>query len=1094
MPKVKPKKGEVVLCKGLTQRKNKCKKPTVENGFCESHKDQFENPVGTVKCEGLKSTRKPCNRYAKHTGTKENKNQGNYCDAHEDWLDFTEKQIQKIKADPEKKACSNCNHFHFDEGNTCDKCREKSKQYVKKPRKEPIPLCKGIPENDCNGSCESQSRFSGFCYHHKYQLEFTEDDIKNILNGSVLACKIKKCKRYHPNGECDKQENEKPKKKEKVKCRGRMVTDIDRKATIKYTTKPCFYEKIVENGYCKYHTYQQYFTKHQVEQMIKNELNLCNGCTKLLIDGNVRCKPCIERTDKSNAKKKKSKDKVKKCKGLTGIGEPCTRNRIDDTKYCKRHERFASYTNEQLENTKKCRGCKQMHYMGRFKSCDNCRGRKKVKETKKKITSCRVCHEPSAYFGLCFNHVHLYKAEADNFPCKYFTHGCKNTVNEESDLCSKCQVSDLIGPSCKMCLKSPNKNNYCKDHELYFEEEMLRFNDQKFCSIKRNCMKIIEINKEMCRDCNDYFEKINENNKQSCKQCDRKELKNGYCGKHQKYYIKDCIDEKGHKLCSNFEKRGCTRIATSHQRCDKCREKERKSDKKRRGKGKEKISEEDNKKICSGSCGKVYDIDEFLRNGKEYKTCSKCHEQNKKADKKRGKRKRDWAGELARNPERKKKKDEWKEMNPEKQIQYQDTQNEKRRNDPNYKEKARKRSAKFRKENPDKMKKQNEKKKLNPHSRFLSQQNRAMKQGIHWEITEEYFKKVTSNPCFYCNKKQTEYAFGLDRLDSSKDYAKDNCVSCCKICNAIKFTMDPTIFLHKIEHILHHQDEINDGDYHWDSCLNKIKKTSYAMYKKKAIEERGKGWSINEDEYNKIISKKCYICNKENVNNEHYNSIDRFCNEIGYEIDNCRPCCGQCNVMKGKLKYDEFIKQLKLIHKHKSRILNDVRIITDGCDFYNVTPLERFDLRKKYNLGEEGLKKYNNAKMKKSRLKTNGRSHIRHKRKKLTKEEFNAKNAERQAKNRRRKKEKYGEDSKKIDTLEKAIYRHKKSITKYEKSVVETNKMLKEHKSNKTKCERLKKDLDDHTSNLNKHKKCVEDKTKERQLLIDKHSNNKKQS
>ena len=43
-------------------------------------------------------------------------------------------------------------------------------------------------------------------------------------------------------------------------------------------------------------------------------------------------------------------------------------------------------------------------------------------------------------------------------------------------------------------------------------------------------------------------------------------------------------------------------------------------------------------------------------------------------------------------------------------------------------------------------------------------------------------------PCHYCNYQlgQQSNSSGLDRLDSSKGYIKDNVVSCCYKCNRIK--------------------------------------------------------------------------------------------------------------------------------------------------------------------------------------------------------------------------------------------------------------------------------------------------------------------
>jgi hypothetical protein len=59
---------------------------------------------------------------------------------------------------------------------------------------------------------------------------------------------------------------------------------------------------------------------------------------------------------------------------------------------------------------------------------------------------------------------------------------------------------------------------------------------------------------------------------------------------------------------------------------------------------------------------------------------------------------------------------------------------------------------------------------------------------------------LTSSLCFYCKAQPSKimttkrtsaiYLYnGIDRLDNSKGYEKDNCVSCCTHCNTIKGTI-----------------------------------------------------------------------------------------------------------------------------------------------------------------------------------------------------------------------------------------------------------------------------------------------------------------
>ena len=58
----------------------------------------------------------------------------------------------------------------------------------------------------------------------------------------------------------------------------------------------------------------------------------------------------------------------------------------------------------------------------------------------------------------------------------------------------------------------------------------------------------------------------------------------------------------------------------------------------------------------------------------------------------------------------------------------------------------------------------------------------AKKRGLILGITFNEFVKILNKPCYYCGEK----GYGIDRLDSSMGYLKDNIVSCCSMCNYMK--------------------------------------------------------------------------------------------------------------------------------------------------------------------------------------------------------------------------------------------------------------------------------------------------------------------
>lgn len=72
--------------------------------------------------------------------------------------------------------------------------------------------------------------------------------------------------------------------------------------------------------------------------------------------------------------------------------------------------------------------------------------------------------------------------------------------------------------------------------------------------------------------------------------------------------------------------------------------------------------------------------------------------------------------------------------------------------------------------------------------------------NIIFKLSKEEFKLMTKGNCYYCDIKPKnkfhqlgqygEYIYnGIDRVDSSLGYIKENCVSCCKRCNQAKNDM-----------------------------------------------------------------------------------------------------------------------------------------------------------------------------------------------------------------------------------------------------------------------------------------------------------------
>jgi hypothetical protein len=112
-------------------------------------------------------------------------------------------------------------------------------------------------------------------------------------------------------------------------------------------------------------------------------------------------------------------------------------------------------------------------------------------------------------------------------------------------------------------------------------------------------------------------------------------------------------------------------------------------------------------------------------------------------------------------------------------------------------------------------------------------------------------------------------------------------------------------------------DESKDGSFN----------SLYYIYKK-GSGYKNRIFNLTKEQFSNLTKSKCYYCGKEPSQikkcNKYttipyiYNGIDRLNNAIGYEIDNCVPCCKRCNFAKARLSYKDFITMCKEVVAHHS--------------------------------------------------------------------------------------------------------------------------------------------------------------------------------
>ena len=80
-------------------------------------------------------------------------------------------------------------------------------------------------------------------------------------------------------------------------------------------------------------------------------------------------------------------------------------------------------------------------------------------------------------------------------------------------------------------------------------------------------------------------------------------------------------------------------------------------------------------------------------------------------------------------------------------------------------------------------------------------------------------------------------------------------------------------------------------------------------------------FKLTKDELKSIIIKDCYYCG---ALPSVYNGIDRLDNSKGYVLDNCVPCCFNCNWAKSDMTVEQFKNWIKRIYVNQFKKVTDL--------------------------------------------------------------------------------------------------------------------------------------------------------------------------
>lgn len=96
---------------------------------------------------------------------------------------------------------------------------------------------------------------------------------------------------------------------------------------------------------------------------------------------------------------------------------------------------------------------------------------------------------------------------------------------------------------------------------------------------------------------------------------------------------------------------------------------------------------------------------------------------------------------------------------------------------------------------------------------FGQYKKHAKQRNLDFGLSKKEFRILTKQVCFYCGI-EPQGVFGttkrnngiyiyndIDRVDNNKGYLKDNCVSCCKVCNYMKLKLSFNDFISHIKRI-----------------------------------------------------------------------------------------------------------------------------------------------------------------------------------------------------------------------------------------------------------------------------------------------------
>lgn len=165
--------------------------------------------------------------------------------------------------------------------------------------------------------------------------------------------------------------------------------------------------------------------------------------------------------------------------------------------------------------------------------------------------------------------------------------------------------------------------------------------------------------------------------------------------------------------------------------------------------------------------------------------------------------------------------------------------------------------------------------------------------------------KDCSSYCKQCSKTnylQRKQRAILHRNLSVEDIKEIQCTVCNNYLPVTSFSKDPKNITGYTSRCKSCQSIYSKGYY-------KTPRAKFLAYKRRA-KTNGTDFLLTYEEFMSFYQKPCSYCGSEITTI----GIDRVNSKIGYLLDNCKPCCSVCNVMKLDMNLDKWmLHMLKII-------------------------------------------------------------------------------------------------------------------------------------------------------------------------------------